>query len=140
MRIGKYPRQNSLVPVADAPQFRGMNSTSLLPALIPLLLPRLPFLLVCLAGVVVGLTQLHAHRKPAALVLIGSALLGLSFATSLATTVVSFQRAQSGGSPAELGALFGVLGVVQGLLSAAGYGFLIGAAFVGRNPPPLKSS
>ena len=51
-----------------------MNSASTLQILLPTILLRLPFLLVCLAGIVSAITQLNAHRKPATLVLIHSAL------------------------------------------------------------------
>jgi hypothetical protein len=100
------------------------------------MLLRLPFLLVCLVGIVVGLVQLNAHRKPAALVLIGSALLGLSSAISLISTVLSIQRVQTGGSHAEFATIVAMLGIAQGLLSAAAFGVLIYAAFAGRKPSP----
>ena len=114
-----------------------MNSTNSLAPLIPMILPRIPFLIVCIIGIVVGLVQLGSHRKPAFLVLAGSGLLGFGFVISLGMNFLTIQRAQSGGSHAELAAILGVLGFVQGLFSAAGYGALIGAAFIDRNPPPV---
>ena len=114
-----------------------MNSASSLPVLLPTILPRIPFLLVCIAGIVIGLMQLSSHRKPAILVLVASGLLGLNFAISLCLNLLSLQRAQNGGGHAELAVLFGVFGFVQAILSAAGYATLIGAAFVGRNPTPV---
>ena len=114
-----------------------MNSTTTLPGLFALILPRIPFLLVCLAGIVIGLMQLSSNRKPALLVLAASGLLGLSFVTSLGMSLLSLRNAQSGGNHAELAATLALLGIVQGLFSAAGYGTLIGAAFVGRTPTPV---
>jgi len=116
-----------------------MNSTTSLPALFPMLLPRIPFLLVCIAGIVIGLMQISSNRKPAILVLAASGLLGLSFLTSLGMSLLSLQRAQSGGSHLELAVTLSVLGIVQVLFSTTGYGLLIGAAFVGRNLPPITS-
>ena len=122
-----------------------MNSASTLTVLLPTILLRLPFLLVCLAGIVIAITQFNAHRKPATLVLVASVMLGLSFAISLGSTVLSIQRVQTDGSPASLAPILGVLGIAQGLLSTAAYGLLIYAAFTGRNPssvvlPPALSA
>ena len=116
-----------------------MNSSSLFPTLIHILLPRIPFLLFCIAGVVIGLVQLNSHRKPAALVLIASALLVLGVVVSLGSTLFTVGHVQAGGSHVEVATIVGALSIVQGLLSTTSYGVLIYAAFAGRNAPKATS-
>ena len=118
-----------------------MQSSFNLPALIPMLLPRLPFLLVCLGGLAFAMAQMSSHRKPAMFVLLGSVTLLFGFLISVGSNVLVLQRNQSGSSATELGAILAVLGFVQGLLSAGGFALLIWAAFVDRAPaiPPARA-
>lgn len=110
-----------------------MQSSSDFTALIPMLLPRIPFFLICVGGLVIAMMQMKTHPKPALLVLLASlALLG-GFLTSVGSNVLVLQRAH-GGSAAELGVVLSVLGMVQAVLSAAGYALLIWAAFADRAP------
>lgn len=111
-----------------------MQSASNLPALFMMLLPRLPFLLVCLAGLAFALAQMSSHRKPALFVLLGSLTLLVGFMISVGSNFLLLQRNQTGSSATELGAILSVLGVVQGLFSAGGFALLIWAAFVDRAP------
>jgi hypothetical protein len=101
-----------------------------------MLLPRLPFLLVCVAGIVIGFMKLGSQRKPATFVLIGSALLLLGIATSVSSNLLMLQRSLAGETQSEIGAMLSAFAMVQGLLSMAGYAVLIFAAFVGRNAMP----
>lgn len=110
-----------------------MQTTSHLAALISMLLPRIPFFLICVGGLVLALSQMKTHPKPALLVLLASlALLG-GFVTSVGSNFLVLQRAH-GGSAAELGVVLSVLGMIQAVLSAAGYALLIWAAFTDRTP------
>lgn len=113
-----------------------MNSSSTLPTLITMVLPRIPFFLVCVAGLVFGLSHWNSHRRPALFVLLGSAALLTGFCASVGMNALVMHRAQSGGSHTEFAALLGIIGIAQGLLSAAGYGLLIWAAFVDRARVP----
>lgn len=117
-----------------------MQSSFNLPALIPMLLPRVPMLLVCLGGLAFAMAHMNSHRKPAVFVLAGSSTLLFSFLISVGSNVLVLQRSQSGSSATEIGAMLAVLGIAQGLLSATGFALLIWAAFVDRPPalPPTR--
>ena len=118
-----------------------MQTATNLPALITMLLPRLPFLLVCIGGVAFALAQMSSRRKPALFVLLSSLILLVGFMISVGSNILVLQRNQSGTGAAELGAILSVLGIVQGLFSAAGIALLIWAAFVDRAPalPPGRA-
>jgi hypothetical protein len=98
-------------------------------------LPRLPLFLVCIAGIVLALTNWNIYRKPALLVLSASAALLLGIVLGFMIHLIAMNHANSERSPTEMANIFAVLGIFQGLLSAVGYGFLLTAAFIGRNHP-----
>ncbi|HEX6738331.1 MAG TPA: hypothetical protein VF310_08675, partial [Vicinamibacteria bacterium] len=98
-----------------------------------------PMLLVCLAGVVLGVTFLPRARTPALLALAGSGLwLVVSLAMVASNAYLMRMRLEGNLSGAYSASWFGVVSVAGSLLHALALGLVVAAAFVGRPPrPPL---
>ncbi|HEY0232067.1 MAG TPA: hypothetical protein VGC55_12510 [Dokdonella sp.] len=102
--------------------------------LFPQLLAQAPTLLACVVGCILALVYWPQHRRPCAF-LAGGCLLYLlaSLGGSFATTYLVTQAADAGGR-ASMATQMAALGLVWGLLRAAGLGLLIVAALIERSP------
>jgi hypothetical protein len=111
-----------------------MNASSNFSFLIQQLLYSAPSLVAYAVGIVLALTFMRRHPRPATLTLIGCALL---FFTSLGRTLAMsyfMDQLRSGGmTSASYGGMASAVSLVTALIYAGSFGLLLAAVFTGRS-------
>lgn len=99
----------------------------------PWLLSNGPVYLVMIVGIVLSLQYSHRFPRAARLSLLGFSILLLNslVGTYLSQMLPKFLFEQ-GSSAESIGLVLGLRAVIQSLISAAGFGFLLAAIFSGR--------
>ena len=107
-----------------------MSNNAALTPLVGMLLVQAPTLLAYLVGIVFAVIRLQRNPRPAALVLIGCALLFVaSLVGPMVQVWVMYNRTTT---VASIGEFLMAVNFVLGLVRAAGFVLLIVAAFVAR--------
>jgi hypothetical protein len=93
---------------------------------------QLPLLVVALVGLGFAIVGWRKHPRVSLLAVLALGLLMLNVVAGVVLTSLPPMLLRRGMTGQQLGVVFGMIGLVRGLISAASYGLLSAAAFSGQ--------